>query len=98
MKITLLNGSVVEVGRKLERDVVRVGGRYMYTYEEGGVLYQDPDRPDFKDACPSCAANGLLTPAETGPDAQYVELDIGNTEPLPGTLCGGCRNMMVRGE
>ena len=97
MKVMLTNGSVVE-GRKLEGDVARVGLRYLHTYEEDGVVYQDPDRPDLESMCPGCAACGLVTTSETGPDAQYVELDVGSTEPLPGTLCVGCRTMMVRGE
>jgi len=41
--------------------------------------------------CPYCSSQGQITRSEDGPDAQVVSLDAGNTEPLCGALCRGCR-------
>jgi hypothetical protein len=45
--------------------------------------------------CPYCSAQGQITRSEDGPDAREVSLDVGNTEPLRGALCRGCRDTMV---
>lgn len=42
--------------------------------------------------CPYCSSQGQITRSEDGPDAQVVSLDVGNTEPLCGALCRGCRD------
>lgn len=41
--------------------------------------------------CPMCAAHGLDTESEYGPDAVRVSIDSGNTAPLIGVLCRECR-------
>ena len=42
--------------------------------------------------CPYCSAHGQITRSEDGPESQEVSLDAGNTEPLRGALCRGCRD------
>jgi hypothetical protein len=44
--------------------------------------------------CPYCSSQGQITRSEDGPDAQEVSLDAGNTEPLRGALCRGCRDVV----
>jgi hypothetical protein len=45
MKITMTSGEVRD-GKRFDRDVCLVGGRYIHTYEEGGIVYQDPGRQE----------------------------------------------------
>jgi len=55
-------------------------------------------KPMQADGCPMCGAHGLETPSEEGPEARYVELDTGCTDPLCGILCRDCREVGVMSD